>query len=60
MFGVQPTHLILIAIAALILFGPHQLPEWGRGLGRAITEFKRSVRDVNTVVNDSKSDEHTV
>ncbi len=45
MFGLQPTHIILILAVALIIFGPRRLPELGKGLGRAITEFKNGIRD---------------
>jgi sec-independent protein translocase protein TatA len=36
-----PSHLILIAIAALIIFGPKKLPEFGRSLGTTLREFKK-------------------
>jgi sec-independent protein translocase protein TatA len=32
-FGIQPMHLLMIGIVALIIFGPSRLPELGRGLG---------------------------
>jgi sec-independent protein translocase protein TatA len=37
--------LLLIALAALILFGPRKLPEIGRSLGKGIAEFKRASDD---------------
>lgn len=40
---VTPTHLIFLALLALILFGPKRLPEIGRSLGTGIREFKGSV-----------------
>ncbi len=46
MFGLQPAHLVIIFVAVLILFGPRQLPELGKGLGRAIQEFKQATRQV--------------
>jgi sec-independent protein translocase protein TatA len=39
----QPTHLILILIIVLVIFGPGKLPEVGGAIGRGISEFKRSV-----------------
>jgi sec-independent protein translocase protein TatA len=34
--------LIVIFLVALVLFGPKKLPELGRTLGKAITEFRRA------------------
>jgi sec-independent protein translocase protein TatA len=36
----SPWHFILIAIVALLLFGPSKLPELGRGFGKMFREFK--------------------
>lgn len=35
--------IILLALVALLLFGPKKLPEMGRGLGKGLREFKDSV-----------------
>lgn len=45
MFGnaLQPAHLILILVIALIVFGPGKLPEIGKSLGKTVQEFKRSM-----------------
>ena len=41
----QPTHLILVLAIALLVFGPKNLPQIGRGLGEAIRGFKESVTE---------------
>jgi len=41
----QPTHLLLIFVIAMVLFGGKKLPELGRGLGEAIRGFKSAVND---------------
>jgi sec-independent protein translocase protein TatA len=41
----QPTHLILVLAVALLVFGPKNLPQLGRGLGEAIRGFKDSMRE---------------
>ena len=39
------TELLVIAVVALVLFGPRKLPEIGRTVGKAIGEFKRASDD---------------
>jgi TatA/E family protein of Tat protein translocase len=39
------TELMVIALVALIIFGPRKLPEIGRTLGRSLAEFKRASDD---------------
>jgi len=39
----QPMHLIIILVIALIIFGPGKLPELGKGLGKSIREFKKAM-----------------
>lgn len=40
----RPSHLLLLAIAALLLFGPSKLPELGRSFGSMLREFRRTIR----------------
>jgi len=42
----QPTHLILILIVALLVFGPNKLPQIGAGLGKSIRDFKKAMAEV--------------
>jgi len=41
----QPSHIILILLIALMLFGGRRLPEIGRSLGTGMREFKDSITD---------------
>jgi sec-independent protein translocase protein TatA len=43
----QPTHLILILIVALVFLGPKRIPEAGRALGQGLKEFKNSIAGVD-------------
>ncbi len=45
-FGLQPIHLVVIAIVALLIFGPRRLPEVGRGIGKAISEFRKGAQEM--------------
>lgn len=38
--------LIMITVIILILFGPSKLPELGRAVGRTLSEFKSSAREL--------------
>ena len=39
------TELLVIAVVALIIFGPRKLPEIGRTVGKSLAEFKRASDD---------------
>jgi TatA/E family protein of Tat protein translocase len=39
------TELLVIALVALIIFGPRKLPEIGRKIGQSLAEFKRASED---------------
>jgi sec-independent protein translocase protein TatA len=32
----QPTHLLVVLVVALLIFGPRKLPELGKGLGEGL------------------------
>src|ERR1022692_2239465 len=38
--------MVAIFLVALVLFGPKKLPELGRTIGKAITEFRRASNDL--------------
>jgi TatA/E family protein of Tat protein translocase len=40
--------MVIIFLVALVLFGPKKLPELGRTLGKAITEFRRATSDLKS------------
>ena len=44
----QPTHLLLIAGLALLMFGPKKLPELGKGLGEGIRGFKKAMGNIDS------------
>lgn len=48
MFGdiLQPTHIILILLVALVVLGPKRLPEVGKSLGRGLRDFKAGISGV--------------
>jgi sec-independent protein translocase protein TatA len=40
----QPSHLLIILVIALFIFGPKKLPELGQGLGKGIRSFRDSMK----------------
>jgi sec-independent protein translocase protein TatA len=42
------TEIVIIAVLVLVLFGGKKLPEFGRGIGEAIHEFKDSLKGKET------------
>jgi sec-independent protein translocase protein TatA len=42
----QPTHLLIIAIVLLVLFGGKKLPELGKGLGEGLKGFKEGLKGI--------------
>jgi sec-independent protein translocase protein TatA len=39
----QPTHLIVVLVVALLILGPKRLPEAGRAVGHGLKEFRNSM-----------------
>ncbi|WP_294740170.1 twin-arginine translocase TatA/TatE family subunit [uncultured Exiguobacterium sp.] len=52
--GIGPGSIGLIAVVALIIFGPKKLPEFGRAAGQTLKEFKNAT---NGIMDDDKKDE---
>jgi sec-independent protein translocase protein TatA len=40
---IGPLELVIVLIITLLVLGPKRLPDAGRSLGRAMTEFKSAV-----------------
>jgi sec-independent protein translocase protein TatA len=51
-FGLQPTHLIIILVVALLIFGPAKLPEIGRAFGKTIREFQSGIKETGQVLQE--------
>ncbi|MDD1441465.1 twin-arginine translocase TatA/TatE family subunit [Dolichospermum sp. ST_sed3] len=44
---------VVIGLFVLIFFGAKKIPEFAKGLGRGIKEFKDAVKDVKKEVDDA-------
>jgi sec-independent protein translocase protein TatA len=62
-----PTHLAILLVALLLLFGPRRLPQTGRALGRTLREFREAIAGEDAAPNvalaappaDAADDERT-
>ena len=55
-----PTHLIIILVIALLIFGPRKLPELGKGLGEGLKGFKDGMKGVTEDPAKPGETAHTV
>ncbi|WP_084184939.1 twin-arginine translocase TatA/TatE family subunit [Salinicoccus roseus] len=55
--AVGPTSMIVIAVVALIIFGPKKLPQFGRAMGSTLKEFKDATKGLATDDDDEEEEE---
>ncbi len=54
-FGLQPTHLIIILVVALLIFGPSRLPEIGRSFGTMMREFRSATKEATQSLSEASA-----
>ena len=61
MFGFGIGELIVVLLIVLVVFGPSKLPGIGEGLGKAIQNFRKSIKSPDSidVTPERKSGEPT-
>jgi hypothetical protein len=60
MFAIQPGHIIIIVLVALIFFAPSRLPMLVRGLKKMVSEFRDEVGDKGKKQNNGADVDKTV
>lgn len=53
----QPMHLLVILVIALLFFGPAKLGELGKGLGDGIRHFKNAMKEGSELAAPTASGE---
>jgi sec-independent protein translocase protein TatA len=48
-FGIGMTELLVILAIVLVIFGANKLPEIGKGMGQAIGNFKKAMKENNEI-----------
>lgn len=55
----QPTHLLVILVLALLVFGPKNLPELGKAIGEGIRALRQGTRGASSYETTSSSGDDT-
>ena len=54
----SPTHLIIVLVIVVLLFGAKRVPELAKGLGEGIREFKKSAQGDGDAEVDEATEDH--
>ena len=57
--GLGPWEIIIIFVVVLLIFGGKKLPEFAKGLGEGIKEFKKATSDIKDEVDNAISEKNT-
>ena len=49
------TEVVVFVLVVLVLFGAKKIPEFARGLGIGLKEFKNAKDDIKDTIDDNKS-----
>ncbi|MDQ4125683.1 MAG: twin-arginine translocase TatA/TatE family subunit [Actinomycetota bacterium] len=52
---IGPLEIMAVAVIALVVFGPHRLPEIARNIGKAINEMRRMTAEMRSELSEGMS-----
>ncbi|MEM7736406.1 MAG: Sec-independent protein translocase protein TatB [Deinococcota bacterium] len=47
--------MLIILVVVLLVFGPRRLPEMAKGMGQAVREFRKGIRDMKDEIESEVS-----
>lgn len=56
MFLKEPSHILILLIVILVLFGAKRLPDSARSLGRSMRIFKSEIKEMGTEEKKTEGD----
>jgi len=56
MFLREPSHILILLVVVLVLFGAKRLPDSARSLGRSMRIFKSELKELNTDQKKTEDD----
>jgi TatA/E family protein of Tat protein translocase len=59
MFLREPSHILILLIVVLVLFGAKRLPDSARSLGKSMRIFKSEIKEMKQDDKKSDNDEST-
>lgn len=54
---VQPSHILLVLLVFIVLFGAKRLPDSARSLGRSLRIFKSEMNEMKNDGDEKKNDD---
>jgi len=48
--------VIVVFLVVLLLFGANKIPEFARGLGKGMREFRKATEEIKKEINESTSE----
>lgn len=56
MLFISGQEIVIVFIVVLLLFGSKRIPEFAKGLGKGMREFKKATDDIKKEIQDSSGD----
>lgn len=54
------SHILILALILIVLFGPRKIPDLGKAIGKAIRGFKEGMNEIEVSSKDIKDNEKIV